>query len=224
MHRLRSPSLAALSFFAVSLPALAAAMPAPQISLHLDESFRVPATELHAELAAEAQAPHAADAAQQVNEKLRWAEKELATTPQIHWQLGNYASERLADGKGWQLRGELQLHAAPSILLPVLATLQSRLQLLSLQTLPSAANIRAAEAQARKELLQRFRSDAESACSDLGLGWGGIERVELRSSAIQPTPRVMGPALLATMPAPVSAGNAESQWQSTLEGVAFCQK
>jgi predicted secreted protein len=223
MQRPWSPILAALSF-AVSLPAVAAPMPAPQISLHLNEPFTVPAAELHAELAAEAQAPHAADAAQRVNEELRWAEKKLAATPQIHWQLGNYASQRLADDKGWQLRGELQLRAAPDVVLPVLATLQSRLQLLSLQTQPSAASVRAAEAQARKELLQRFRNDAESACADLGLHWGGIERVELRSSATQPTPRIMGPALLAAMPAPVSAGHAESQWLSTLDGVAFCQK
>ncbi len=217
-----------LSSFLACAPAFAQAAPTPigptRIDLQLREDFTVPDDELTAHLVAEAQNQDPAKAAVLVNDDLRWAQEQLGKIPQIHWRLGNYQSQQMADDKGWQLKGELILRAAPSVLLAQLATLQSRLQLQSLQAQPSAASQQEAAGKAQRVLLQRFLHDAQSACRDLGMSWGGVIQVKLQSPSQQSSPVFLAPAMMRTVPAPVASGQMESRWYIPLEGLAFCQK
>ena len=195
----------------------------PQVELRLVQKYTVPNSELIAQLRATAEQPQASSAASVVNEDLRWAERQLAAYPQIHWQLAGYSSSRQSD-KDWQVAGDLSLRADPQVLLPVLATLQSRLQLHSLQSEAAASTIATAQRQASTAVLHRFVEDARNACTALGLSWSGVERVSIQSAVpVQP----IAPVFLAAeraVPAPVEMGHSESHGQIDLTGTAFCKK
>jgi len=193
----------------------------PQVELRLTQKYTVANSELIAQLQATAEKPQASSAASVVNEDLRWAEQQLAAYPQIHWQLAGYSSNRQSD-KDWRVAGDLSLRADPKVLLPVLATLQSRLQLRSLRSEAAASAIATAQRQASTTVLHRFIEDARNACTALGLSWSGVERVSIQSGVpVQPiAPVFLGPERAV----PVAMGHSESHGQIDLTGTAFCRK
>lgn len=196
----------------------------PQVELQLTQNYSVANSELVAQLSATAVKSRADQAASAVNADLRWAEGQLAAFPDIHWQLVGYSSGQQGD-KDWQMQGNLSLRADPKVLLPVLATLQSRLQLRSLHSQASSAAIAAAQRQSQAQVLQRFVQEAQAACQNLGLSWGGIKDVRLRSS-VPLHPLGGSPVFLAAeraVPAPIAEGHSESYAQIDLSGTAFCK-
>ncbi|MEY2342277.1 SIMPL domain-containing protein [Acidithiobacillus sp. IBUN Pt1247-S3] len=214
-------SLAVLACFITPVAWAATQSAKPQVELQLTQKYTVANSELVARLTATAARAQADQAASSVNADLRWAEQQLQAYPQIHWQLAGYSSNRQGD-KGWQMEGDLSLRAEPKLLLPVLATLQSRLQLRSLQSEASTSAIAAAQKQARAAVVHRFVKDAQAVCQNLGLSWGGVEHVSIQGGVpVRPVVPVFM-AVERSVPAPVAIGHSESHGQIDLVGAAFC--
>ncbi len=216
--------LAAVTFMVAPAAWAQTANTQPQVELQLTQNYSVANSELVAELSATAVKSRADQAASAVNADLRWAEGQLAAFTDIHWQLVGYSSGQQGD-KDWQMQGNLSLRADPKVLLPVLATLQSRLQLRSLHSQASSAAIAAAQRQSQAQVLHRFVQEAQAACQNLGLSWGGIKDGRLRSS-VPLHPLGVAPVFLAAeraVPAPIAEGHSESHAQMDLSGTAFCK-
>jgi uncharacterized protein YggE len=196
-----------------------------RIELSTTEDYVVPATQLRAELAASAERDDPARAAAAVNASLQWASGILAKDPAVHWQNTGYQSLRVEVDKRplWRVTGSLQLEAAPTLLGPLLAHLQARLQIVSTQFVARAADHEEAERRAAAKALHTWRERAREACTALGLRWGGIESVRLsdRWQDNEPRPLVFAAARAGNPPA-IPLGEGRKSGQVEVAGSAWC--
>ncbi|MGC9238925.1 MAG: SIMPL domain-containing protein [Acidithiobacillus sp.] len=197
-----------------------------RIELSTTEDYSVPATLLQAELSASADRDDPASAAASVNASLQWASRILAKEPAVHWQNVGYRSFRVEVDKRslWRVSGSLMVEAAPSLLGPLLAQLQTRLQIVSTQFVASPAAHEQAEKRAATQALQAWRKRAEEACTALGLRWGGIDSVRLSDRWQDSGPRpVIFAAARSSTPPEIPMGEGHKAGQVEVAGSAWCR-
>jgi len=221
-----------LGGFAAALPMLSAASgdtvgdrDRTRIELATTVDYIVPATRMKAELSASAEQGDPAQAAAQVNAALQWASRILAKDPALHWQNTGYQSVRVEVDKRslWRVAGSLRVEARPALLGPLLAELQQRLQLVSMQFVASPGDHDRVEKQAANQALQAWRTRAKEACTALGLRWGGIESVRLSDRWQDSGPRpVVFAAARASTPPEVPLGEGRASGQVEVMGSAWC--
>ena len=237
-YRSRNFAVRLVAGFVCFLPAVALATdaPIPPTSIHLSASadYQVANSELTATLSAQAEGKDPASLAARVNQTMAWAAKILPAIPGLHWHTSGYATTRTgAKATPWRIQESLVVRSAgPQALLPLLGTLQSRMQLESLTFTPSRASLRKAQSRADVKALQRFLKDAIRDCAALGLhpakGFsksphiGGINIQEGPIPyPVRPFPVMM--ADVRAMPGPVAARPGEIHGQVTAVGTAYCQ-
>ncbi|MCL5956626.1 MAG: SIMPL domain-containing protein [Gammaproteobacteria bacterium] len=225
-------------FFALLAPGISMAADSPtpsrhgpgQTRIHLSASadYRVPDTELHVTLSAEAQGTDPASLAAQVNQKISWATTRVL--PTVHgprWHTGGYTTLHTGIKTApWRVQESIAIqNSDPSSLLPLLGTLQSRLQLESLDFTPAPEDLRKAENRASVTALQRFRTDAARDCKALGF----VKTPRLGEIDVQkgphPYPVRPFPVLMAAraMPGPVPANPGSSHGSVTANGTVSCR-
>lgn len=195
------------------------------ISMHASATYSVPETKISVSLGAQGTARSAAQAAYLLNQKILWAENQLSRSSQIHWHLTGYNSQSVK--KKWIVSGNLRVTGAPSVVFPITANLQSRLQVSHLHFYAPAKAIRLARTKAQGIALRNFRKQGEAVCQDLGLSWLGIRSVQLGWSApVFPHPWLPRPMVMMAraVPAPIERGNITSTTgKVTVSGTVLCR-
>ncbi|MBU2724791.1 SIMPL domain-containing protein [Acidithiobacillus ferridurans] len=216
---------------AVSLAATckAADAPYPPTSIHLSASadYRVADSELTATLSAQDEGPDPASLAARVNQTMAWAAKILPEVQGLHWHTSGYATTRTGVKTApWRVQESLVVRSAdPQALLPLLGTLQSRMQLEGIDFTPAPGELRKVQNHASTIALQRFRSDAIRYCKAMGftkpplLGEINIQTGQPPVS-VRPFPVMMAARAL---PGPVTARPGEFRGRVTADGTAYCQ-
>ncbi|WP_414041894.1 SIMPL domain-containing protein [Acidithiobacillus sp. M4-SHS-6] len=193
------------------------------IHLGVRQSYHVANTVMLAQMQASASGPNAADLAQQVNTKMHWALQQLAAEQHLQTQTLNYYTQRdYGDGKptGWTIKQILQIRGPQSSQLNhVLGKLQSRLELISMSTEPSESARQAAEAQAAKQAITRFKAHAHDFCRDFGYSQSVLDVVRISSTHVTPGPV---PMMRMAVQTPVASAPGESAMAVEVSGSVRC--
>ena len=222
------PILFALLVPAVSMAADAIPIPPTRIHISTSAAYRVADSELRATLAAQADGMDPASLAAQVNQTVSWAvTKVLPSVPGLRWHTGSYTTARTGIKTApWRIQELVVVQSADkAALLPLLGTLQSRLQLESLEFTPATKDLRKAENQASVTALQRFRVDAANDCGALGFSrTPRLGEIDVQAGPV-PYPVRPFPVLMAAgaMPGPVTANPGGFHGQVTANGTAYCR-
>lgn len=192
------------------------------IQLGVQQSYHVANTVMLAQMQASASGADAADLAQQVNAKMHWALQQLSAEKGLQAQTLNYYSQRdYVDGKpsGWTVKQLLQVRGPQSSQLDhVLGKLQSRLELISMRAEPSESVRQAAEAQAAKQAITRFRERASNYCKDFGYNQSVLDTVRISAPRVTPGPV----PLMMAVQAPVASAPGESAMSVEVSGSVRC--
>lgn len=116
--------------------------------------------------------------------------------------------------------------ADPSVLLPLLGTLQSRLHLDGLNYTAAPKAVRQAKNHAGVTALHRFLSEAKQDCAALGLpGTPHLGEINLQTGSspmsVRPYPMMMAAAR--EVPGPVVANQGVTRGVITVTGTAYCR-
>ncbi|PKY11142.1 hypothetical protein B1757_06045 [Acidithiobacillus marinus] len=192
------------------------------IQLEVQQAYHVKNSVMLAQMQASASGANAADLAQQVNAKMHWALQQLNAEQGLQGQTQNYNSQRdYVNGKpsGWTVKQILQIRGAQSSQLDhVLGKLQSRLELISLRAEPSESARQAAEAQAAKQAITRFRERASNYCRDFGYSQNILDVVRISTPRVSPSPVPM----MMAVRAPVASAPGESALAVEVSGSVKC--
>ncbi|MBU2788894.1 hypothetical protein HFQ13_11900, partial [Acidithiobacillus sp. VAN18-1] len=149
----------------VGFPVIATAadgsIPPTRIRFAVSAGYRVPDSALRATLSAQAEGTDPASLAAQVNRTMSWAvTRVIPTVPGLHWHTDTYMTVRTGVKTApWRVQESMVVRSNdPSTLLPILGTLQSRLQLEGIDFTPAPGELRKAQNHASAIALQRFRS------------------------------------------------------------------
>lgn len=202
--------------------ALAASIPG--VNFHVVTHYRVPRTVVHANLEAQATGISSAAIAAQVNATMAWAATKLHTVPGIHWHSTGYQTYRTGPkGKDWTVRETIKVRGKPSVLLPLLGTLQSRLHLVGLSYAPAAKVQKQAMQQAVLRGLHRYRKLATQDCKALGFSQAHSGRLFIDTpTTVLPHPLIMMAAR--AVPGPVVGHGGEDVGRVVVGGNAYCEQ
>jgi len=216
--------------FLLGFPVVAAAQAQspnqPSVNFHVVTYFSVPKTELHASLEAQASGKNPADSAETVNSVVSWAQKQLHSVPGITWHSAGYSTERNGQkDANWRVSETLEVQSRnPAALLPLLGTLQSRLNLVDMYYTASAKDTGMALREAELRGLRRYRKEARQNCQALG-----YERMRLGPTFIDVNTTPWRPVPVMTMaektvPGPVIGQAGSKIGQVVVGGNAYCQE
>jgi len=198
----------------------------PSVNFHVTTRFSVPKTELHARLEAQASGKNPASLAETVNSTVSWAQKRLSSVPGIGWHSAGYSTERTGQkDANWQVSETLEVQGRnPAALLPLLGTLQSRLNLVDLYYTASAKDTDTVIRKAELRGLRRYRKEALQNCQTLG-----YERLHLGQTFIDVNTTPWRPVPVMTMaektvPRPVIGQAGSRNGQVVVGGNAYCQE
>jgi predicted secreted protein len=227
--------IAAIYCFALFFPAcaMAASVDNPilptQIHLTASASYRVVDTELHATLAAQASGNNPAALASRMNQTVSWADTHvLSSVHGVRWFTGGYATIRTGDKSApWRVQESIVVESTdPSALLPLLGTLQSRLQLQSLHYVAAQKDLGRAKNHAGIIALHRFMTAAKRDCSALGFSdVPHLGRINMQAKLL-PMPFYPSPVMMATVreaPGPVTSNAGVTRGAITASGSAYCR-
>lgn len=221
--------------FALIFPACAMAasvanpIPSTHIRFTTTVNYQVAETELHATLAAQASGAGPAALATRVNQTVSWADTHVLSSVQgVRWFTGGYTTLRTGNKSApWRIQETMVVESSdPSVLLPLLGTLQSRLQLQSLNYTAAPKALERAKSHAGVIALHRFMAAAKQDCSALGFTaaphLGGIKlQAGPLPMPFHPYPMMM--AVARTVPGPVTGNAGVSRGVLTVNGTAYCR-
>lgn len=166
--------------------ALAETQQAPGVNFHVVTHYRVPLTVLHADLVAQATGKHPSQLAVQVNRDVAWMVAKLRAVQGIHWRSTGYQTNQLGPkGRKWTVRETVAVWSdTPKSLLPILGTLQSRLQLAGMRYAASSSAQRKAMQQAVVRGLHRYRTTAKQDCKALGFSEVHLGQVFINTNTV----------------------------------------
>ena len=194
-------SLPLIAFLMLASPAWARTV------LHLSdtESVSVPPDTLVATLRAEASAPTAAAAQEQVNATIKAAVGRIDQVSGIKTQTQGYTAWQPKQQGAWQASQSIQLSSSegPTLLALIGQLQQSGLAISNLDWQLSPAAFRAAQGRATTAALGQLRQKAEAAAQTLGLRFDSFQRVDIATPEFMPVPRMM--AMAAAAPTPPTA-------------------
>lgn len=175
--------------------------------LHLSdtESVSVSPDMLVATLRAEASAPTAAAAQQQVNATVAAALIRIHQAAAVKAQTQGYTAWQPKQHGTWQASQSIRLSSTDGApLLTLVGELQQAgLAISDLEWQLSPTAFRAAQDHASSEALGRLRQKADAAAKTLGLRFESFQRVDIAGPEFAPVPRMM--AMAANAPAPPTA-------------------
>ena len=240
------PIIAALFCFALVFPGRAVAasvvnplqgcnpVPPTHIRFTTTVHYQVAETDLHATLAAQASGADPATLATRVNQTVSWADTHvLSSVHGVRWFTGGYTTLRTGDKSAlqaadpWRVQETIVVESGdPSALLPLLGTLQSRLQLQSLNYTAAPKALERAKSHAGVIALHRFMVAAKQDCSALGFTaaphLGGIKlQAGPLPMPFHPYPMMMAAARM--VPGPVTGNAGVSRGVLTVNGTAYCR-
>ena len=175
--------------------------------LHLSdtENVSVPPDTLVATLRAEASAPTASAAQEQVNAAIKAAAGRIDQVGGVKAQTQGYTAWQPKQQGAWEASQSIELSssAGPPLLALIGQLQQSGLAISNLDWQLSPAAFRAAQDRATTVALGRLRQKAEAAAQTLGLRFDSFERVDIATPDFMPVPRMM--AMAAAAPTPPTA-------------------
>lgn len=219
--------LSALLVPAISMAA-GGTIPPTQIHLSASADYQIADSALRATLSAQAEGTDPASLAAHVNQTISWAvSRILPGVPGLQWYTAGYATIRTGlKTAPWRVQESIVIRSNdPSALLPLLGTLQSRLQLEGIDFVPAPEDLRKAGNRASVMALQRFRADAAKDCNALGFSkTPRLGEIEIQTGpvpyAVKPFPAMMAAT---AMPGPVTANPGSFHGRAIAEGTAYCK-
>lgn len=176
--------------------------------LHLSdtESVSVAPDTLAATLRAEATAPTASAAQQQVNAAVSAALSRIRQVAAVKAETQGYTAWQPKQQGAWQASQSIRLTATdgPPLLALVGQLQQSGLAISGLEWALSPDAFRVAQDRATNAALGRLRQKADAAAQTLGLRFDSFQRIDIATPEFMPVPRMMAMAASAA-PTPPSA-------------------
>ncbi len=197
-----------------------------RIHLAVRQDYTVPNNRMSAIMEATASGKDPAKLAADVNREMQWALLQSGKIPGVIATTGAYSTQQRFDAirsVGWTLTQTLTLRTdSIGVLPPLLGTLQSRLQLLSMSSAPSQKAERLAEDQALHQAAVHFRHRAAQLCKTFGYAGFRLMRLQTGGETV-PLPVMRPQVMMATVPGPVAVSPGETNSTVTLQGTVICE-